>query len=105
MGKNLLQESSQHPGLVRTPSLLSILPMAAEVEDLTTLLCRRELWMGTERTTITGVVTVMVKFCYCIIAAFDQQSQATVLPWKVLGMAGTSYSQTWMRAEVAPGRD
>ena len=80
-----------------TPSLLRMLPTAADVEDLTAVFCRKELWKGADRTTITGRGTVMtVEFCHCVISAFEQQGQ-------VLGMVGTDHSRTWISDEVGPG--
>ncbi|POI19091.1 hypothetical protein CIB84_017165 [Bambusicola thoracicus] len=41
-----MQESSLYLEQMGTPSLLRMLPTAAEVEDLTAMFCRKEMWMG-----------------------------------------------------------
>ncbi|POI19023.1 hypothetical protein CIB84_017234 [Bambusicola thoracicus] len=41
-----MQESSLYLEQMGTPSLLRMLPTAAEVEDLTAVFCRKEMWMG-----------------------------------------------------------
>jgi len=101
-----MQESSLYPELMGTSSLQRMLPTAAEVQDLTSVFCRKELWKWSDRTTVIGGGAVMtVEFCHCVIAAFDQQGQATRQGRQVLGMAGTGHSRTWISAEVGPGRD
>ena len=63
-----MQESSLYPELMGTPSLLRMLPTAADVEDLTAVFCRKELWKGADRTTVTGGGTVIcgvLTLCHC----------------------------------------
>ncbi|POI21004.1 hypothetical protein CIB84_015248 [Bambusicola thoracicus] len=101
-----MQESSLYLEQMGIPSLLRMLPTAAEVENLTAVFCRKELWKGADRTTIIGGGTLMtVESCLCSIAAFDQQGQAIRHRRHGLGMAGTGHSRTWISAEVGPGRN
>ena len=48
-----MQERSQHPEVMGTPSQLRMLPTAAEVEEPTTVFCGKELRMGPGRVTTT----------------------------------------------------
>ncbi|OXB63941.1 UNVERIFIED_CONTAM: hypothetical protein H355_013268 [Colinus virginianus] len=61
---------------------------------------------GADKTTVKSGVTVISEvFWHCLISAFEQHCQTTVLARLALGMADPDHSKTWVRAEVVPGRD
>ncbi|OXB51877.1 hypothetical protein ASZ78_016229 [Callipepla squamata] len=61
---------------------------------------------GADKTTVKRGVTVMSEvFWHCLISAFEQHCQTTMLARLALGMAETDHSKTWVRAEVVLARD